>query len=521
MGRNAFFDVILRAHWLLVVLWAWSCRTLANPLQLCDVDALRCDVICSFPQLEEQCLRCANRRPMRFGKRSGGGESTTSPMSELLVRKRGTWFAAVGGGGEGGRRKGGGRGGGGGGGGGAEGKVIGLEAGPGNKGLTDILRPHFVISKILLRNSFGKKLAVSEGVDGENQISEGRKARVSDGVMDERNRMMPDKEKLSRVDDGNWIYERNLMRRGGTQLTDGDEEMELTEGDEGTEWTDGDEGNWMEPGVGEMNLDKPQLTSPFLDIPHGAWVYRREQRRRHSAEGPYASVEDLSQNPSLKAVESSKPSLTFWPQHAPEGKVFYKYPLVVDDRSRRPPHALQDRTIPLPLNGDSTETRPLTIHSDYSSTRPLTRRSRRTHHHHHLETGYVPPRLTGTRPLADDYTRRAPSTVSRPKSIRSTSTDPSLDPDDTNLILSPSTRHMNTDSLQNPIMSSISSWPISMSSPDRMTARRRRRRKRRVSVVQEVVEELMGMLDLGVLPVDPKLYGCYDFPYQVLQKLVD
>lgn len=42
----------------------------------------------------------------------------------------------------------------------------------------------------------------------------------------------------------------------------------------------------------------------------------------------------------------------------------------------------------------------------------------------------------------------------------------------------------------------------------------RRRSKR--SVVEEVVEGLMEMLDLEVLPVNPKHYGCHDVPFPVL-----
>nr|XP_053650239.1 uncharacterized protein LOC128700810 [Cherax quadricarinatus] len=56
----------------LVLVWAcWSGigRVLANHSQ-CDVQALRCDVICAFPDLDLHCSRCIRRRPMRFGKRS-------------------------------------------------------------------------------------------------------------------------------------------------------------------------------------------------------------------------------------------------------------------------------------------------------------------------------------------------------------------------------------------------------------------------------------------------------------------
>ncbi|XP_045614536.1 uncharacterized protein [Procambarus clarkii] len=57
-----------------VLVLAWACwagigRVLANHSQ-CDVQALRCDVICSFPDLDLHCSRCIRRRPMRFGKRS-------------------------------------------------------------------------------------------------------------------------------------------------------------------------------------------------------------------------------------------------------------------------------------------------------------------------------------------------------------------------------------------------------------------------------------------------------------------
>lgn len=40
-----------------------------------------------------------------------------------------------------------------------------------------------------------------------------------------------------------------------------------------------------------------------------------------------------------------------------------------------------------------------------------------------------------------------------------------------------------------------------------------RRRRSRRSVVEEVVEGLMEMLDLEVLPVNPKHYGCHNLPY--------
>ncbi|KAB7505532.1 hypothetical protein Anas_01655 [Armadillidium nasatum] len=36
----------------------------------CDIEALRCDVICFFPELSQHCNTCGVRRPMRFGKRS-------------------------------------------------------------------------------------------------------------------------------------------------------------------------------------------------------------------------------------------------------------------------------------------------------------------------------------------------------------------------------------------------------------------------------------------------------------------
>lgn len=40
-----------------------------------------------------------------------------------------------------------------------------------------------------------------------------------------------------------------------------------------------------------------------------------------------------------------------------------------------------------------------------------------------------------------------------------------------------------------------------------------RMRRSRRSVVEEVVEGLMEMLDLEVLPVNPKHYGCHDLPF--------
>ncbi|RXG55357.1 hypothetical protein Avbf_15078, partial [Armadillidium vulgare] len=36
----------------------------------CDIEALRCDVICFFPELSQHCNTCGVRRPMRFGKRN-------------------------------------------------------------------------------------------------------------------------------------------------------------------------------------------------------------------------------------------------------------------------------------------------------------------------------------------------------------------------------------------------------------------------------------------------------------------
>lgn len=44
-----------------------------------------------------------------------------------------------------------------------------------------------------------------------------------------------------------------------------------------------------------------------------------------------------------------------------------------------------------------------------------------------------------------------------------------------------------------------------------------RRRRSRRSVVEEVVEGLMEMLDLEVLPVNPKHYGCHDLPFPGLE----
>ncbi|MPC57639.1 hypothetical protein E2C01_051624 [Portunus trituberculatus] len=42
------------------------------------------------------------------------------------------------------------------------------------------------------------------------------------------------------------------------------------------------------------------------------------------------------------------------------------------------------------------------------------------------------------------------------------------------------------------------------------------RRRSRRSVVEKVVDGLMEMLDLEVLPVNPKHYGCHDLPFPVL-----
>ncbi|XP_042881356.1 uncharacterized protein LOC122258997 [Penaeus japonicus] len=64
--------MVLRAGWLLLALWAWSGKWAVTASDArCDVEALRCDVICSFPDLTTHCNRCVRRRPMRFGKRSG------------------------------------------------------------------------------------------------------------------------------------------------------------------------------------------------------------------------------------------------------------------------------------------------------------------------------------------------------------------------------------------------------------------------------------------------------------------
>ncbi|XP_076031195.1 uncharacterized protein LOC143019447 [Oratosquilla oratoria] len=37
--------------------------------RVCDLEALRCDIICAFESLAVPCQRCGQRRPMRFGKR--------------------------------------------------------------------------------------------------------------------------------------------------------------------------------------------------------------------------------------------------------------------------------------------------------------------------------------------------------------------------------------------------------------------------------------------------------------------
>ncbi|XP_050724039.1 uncharacterized protein LOC127002269 isoform X2 [Eriocheir sinensis] len=65
---------------LLVGVLAWAAAdggpyspSSSGPLR-CDVEALRCDVICSFPDLGLHCSRCA-RRPMRFGKRGGNART--------------------------------------------------------------------------------------------------------------------------------------------------------------------------------------------------------------------------------------------------------------------------------------------------------------------------------------------------------------------------------------------------------------------------------------------------------------
>ncbi|XP_066940320.1 uncharacterized protein [Macrobrachium rosenbergii] len=54
----------------LVLLWSLcTWQVWASPPE-CDVEGLRCEIICSFPDLTLHCTRCLNRRPMRFGKRS-------------------------------------------------------------------------------------------------------------------------------------------------------------------------------------------------------------------------------------------------------------------------------------------------------------------------------------------------------------------------------------------------------------------------------------------------------------------
>ncbi|XP_068217306.1 uncharacterized protein [Palaemon carinicauda] len=61
---------MVRNGGILLLLWSLcSWQVWASPPG-CDVDGLRCEVICSFPDLTLQCTRCLNRRPMRFGKRS-------------------------------------------------------------------------------------------------------------------------------------------------------------------------------------------------------------------------------------------------------------------------------------------------------------------------------------------------------------------------------------------------------------------------------------------------------------------
>ncbi|ROT71805.1 hypothetical protein C7M84_009855, partial [Penaeus vannamei] len=80
----------LRAGWLLLALWAWSGKWAATASDArCDVEALRCDVICSFPDLTTHCNRCVRRRPMRFGKRAArAGVAVLSRPKEALPRRR-------------------------------------------------------------------------------------------------------------------------------------------------------------------------------------------------------------------------------------------------------------------------------------------------------------------------------------------------------------------------------------------------------------------------------------------------
>ncbi|XP_063876385.1 uncharacterized protein LOC135109174 isoform X2 [Scylla paramamosain] len=81
--RPQFVPAVMawRVGWLLVGVWAWSAGGVPRPSPprpFCDVEALRCDIICSFPDLGFHCSRCA-RRPMRFGKR--GGDNPALPYT--------------------------------------------------------------------------------------------------------------------------------------------------------------------------------------------------------------------------------------------------------------------------------------------------------------------------------------------------------------------------------------------------------------------------------------------------------
>ncbi|XP_064112681.1 uncharacterized protein LOC135219664 isoform X2 [Macrobrachium nipponense] len=62
--------MMVRTGSFLVLLWSLcTWQVWASPPE-CDVEGLRCEIICSFPDLTLHCTRCLNRRPMRFGKRS-------------------------------------------------------------------------------------------------------------------------------------------------------------------------------------------------------------------------------------------------------------------------------------------------------------------------------------------------------------------------------------------------------------------------------------------------------------------
>nr|QBX89035.1 CCRfamide [Nephrops norvegicus] len=76
--------MVSRVGVVVVVMGAWLAgggQVLANYSQ-CDVQALRCDVICAFPDLGLHCSRCIRRRPMRFGKRS---EEPARTLSEAAT----------------------------------------------------------------------------------------------------------------------------------------------------------------------------------------------------------------------------------------------------------------------------------------------------------------------------------------------------------------------------------------------------------------------------------------------------